>query len=575
MKYSDILKINSSLSYLLNDSEYKIYILSNIVTSQMNEILEFTLRKEQIPAKVKSGDYDNILQDSLRYADCNLIIIFWELCNLIDGFQASAELLDDEQQERFINKTISEIDFVIKNLKSTSLVLMNRFSSLPFSINNLKNSQLENIANQLNLYIMENLPANFKIIDIEKIISTIGIRHCVNYKYFYSSKMLYTFDFFLSYSNYINPIILSNNGKVKKALIFDCDNTLWKGVLGEDGFDKIEMSSDSPEGAVFAEIQSIALALSKNGVLIGICSKNNFSDVDQVIKNHNHMQLKNKDIIVNKSNWDDKASNLKEIAKELNIGLESIVFVDDSPFEVNLIKNILPEITVLQVPEKLYEYPNMLRDNINLFYNASQTKEDLEKVNMYKQQLKRKNAKEYFSDIEDYLASLEIKLKFFTDNKLNIPRLSQMTQKTNQFNLTTNRYSENDIKKFISDDNYRIYAISILDKYGDSGLTGLAIINFDFINSIARIDTLLLSCRVIGRNIEYTFMDLIIESLEKENVDFVFSDYIKTNKNIQVKNFYEKFSFDLIKSTEQVKSYKLKMVKYKKKDLGYIEVLNV
>ena len=143
MKYSEILKANNSLSHLLNDEEYNICIFSNIITSQINEILEFTLRQEHIPARVESGDYDNILQDSQTYCDYNLIIIFWELCNMVEGFQSKAELLNREQLDLFIDKTKSEIDFVLKNLKNTSLILINQFTSLPFHGSAINNTQFD------------------------------------------------------------------------------------------------------------------------------------------------------------------------------------------------------------------------------------------------------------------------------------------------------------------------------------------------------------------------------------------------------------------------------------------------
>ena len=574
MKYSELLKVNKDLTHLLNDDEYNIRILSNITTSQINEILEFTLRSCYIPARVESGEYDNILQDSQKYRGSNVVIIFWELCNIIDGAHYKTELLDDKQLELVINKTKSEIDFVLRNLKKTPLVLINTFTSLPFSHSNIRKNHLDELAKQLNHYLDEIITPNVRLVDIEKVIASVGVSNSLDLRYFFSSKALYTIDFYKAYAEFVKPFIMSANGKAKKALIFDCDNTLWKGILGEDGFNNIEMSSRTKDGAIFAEIQSIALTLNKQGILIGLCSKNNPIDVDEVIESHVDMQLRDEHITINKSNWSDKVSNLKTIAQELNIGLDSLVFVDDSSFEVNLIREQLPEVTVLQVPKRLYEYPKMLRENRGLFYNLSFTAEDKKKINMYKQQVERESLKEKFTDIEDYLASLELKITIYQDDKTIIPRISQLSQKTNQFNLTTKRYTEGNIKSFIEKNVSKVIAFSVSDKFGDSGVTGLCIINFQDEIQSAVIDTFLMSCRIIGRNIEYVFIDYVIEIIKKKKVNVVEASYIQTSKNEQVKEFFEKCSFQLMESTDSIKKYNLDINNYKPFQLDYIEVIN-
>lgn len=573
-KYSEILKRNSDLGKSLPDTGYEIKVLSNIITSQINEILEYTLRVGTIPAIVKSGDYDNIVQDSQKYKDLNTVIIFWELSNIIDGLQYKIELLNNNQLNEILEKTKSEIDLVLKNLKKISLVLINKFTSLPFSSSNISKSNLEELEDQLNHYLENKIPANVRLIDLEKVISNVGVENSLDLRYYYSSKALYTIDFFKAYAEYVKPFIMSANGKSKKALIFDCDNTLWKGILGEDGFDNIEMSSRTKDGAVFAEIQAMALALNKQGILIGLCSKNNLRDVDEVIESHMDMQLRDEHITINKSNWSDKVSNLKAIAQELNIGLDSIVFVDDSSFEVNLIREQLPEITVLQVPERLYEYPKILRENMGLFYNLSFTAEDRKKIEMYKHQVKRETVKKEFSDIEDYLASLELKMIIFENDESIIPRMSQMSQKTNQFNLTTKRYTEGDIQNFINDSNSDVYAFSVSDKFGDSGITGLSIVTTKGTTEMAEIDTLLMSCRVIGRNIEYAFLDYVIEKIKEKKITDLKARYIKTQKNEQVKEFFDRCLFDLIDEDDSVRNYTLDISNYEPKQLNYIEVNN-
>jgi len=565
------LQANKILSKELTTEEHNISILSNITVNQIKELLEYSLRTENVNANVKIANYDNIVQDSLKYSNSNLVIIFWELCNLIDGFQYRVELMKEKDLNELLEKTKSEIDLVFKNLKNTSLVLFNKFSSLSFASSNIRPNKFEKLAKDLNNYLEKVKPSNTQLVDIDKNIAIIGVQNSIDFRYYYSSKALYNIEFLKNYVLGIKPYIMSATGKSKKALIFDCDNTLWKGILGEDGYDNIEMSSKTKNGAIFAEVQNIALALNKHGVLIGLCSKNNPQDIDNVIKTHPDMQLKEENITINKSNWSDKVTNLKSIAKGLNIGLDSLVFIDDSSFEVNLIRDQLPQVTVLQVPEKLYEYPKLLRDNLGLFYNLSSTSEDSKKVEMYKQQVERDSAKSEFETLDDYLASLELTMTIFEDEESIIPRMAQMTQKTNQFNLTTKRYTEADINKYIDSNSSKVYAISISDKFGDSGVTGLCIVKMDSESSSAEIDTFLMSCRIIGRNIEYAFMDYLIENLKENGIEKVQATYIKTLKNEQVKEFYSSCSFSEINSTNDIKEYELIITRYKAKNFNYIK----
>ncbi len=574
LKYSEILKLNKELPKTLKSSSYTISIISNIIVHQIKEILEYLLRTEGINANVNIGDYDNIIQSSTKYKNANIVIIFWELSNILDGLQFKIELFSQDQLDKILEKTKSEIDFVFKNLKNTSLVLINRFSSIHFSSLNIKKNNFDLLADQLNQYLENKISSNIRLINVEKLIANIGLGKCLDLRYFYSSKALYTVDFFKEYAMYIKSYVMSANGKSKKALIFDCDNTLWKGILSEDGFDNIEMNPRTKDGAVFAEVQAIALAFNKQGVLIGLCSKNNHDDIDEVIKSHKDMQLRDEHITINKSNWTDKVTNLKAISKELNIGLDSLVFVDDSPFEINLIREKLPDVTVLKVPKELYNYPKMLRNINGLFYNLSYTDEDKIKIKIYKDQEKRESAKKTFNDIDDYLSSLGLKMTIFKNDETFIPRMSQMTQKTNQFNLTTKRYTEIEIQNFINDPNVIVVAFSLSDNFGDNGLTGLSIIVLDENSKSSVIDSLLMSCRIIGRNVEFTFIDFIVNMLKEKSISVIESQYIKTSKNGQVKEFYDNCFFKLDSENDSTKKYILDINKYKSKQLNYIEVIN-
>jgi FkbH-like protein len=571
LKYSEILNLNKELEDSTQKS-YNISLLSNVIVHQAKEIIEYPLRDSGVNANVLLGDYDNIVQESQKQTTTNAIIIFWELSNLVDGLQYKINLLSEEKIRAIEHKIKSEIEFVGKNLKHCPLLLINKFSSLFFSNLLIANNKLDELAEKLNRFIEKLNQSNIKLINLDKIIAGIGIDNCFDTRYYYSSKAPYTVGFFKSYAQFIKPLILSANGMAKKALIFDCDNTLWKGVLGEDGIDGIELSGESQNGAIFQEIQSIALSLCQQGVILGLCSKNNPEDVNEVLINHPDMILQDKYITVKEVNWSDKANNLRNISKKLNIGLDSMVFVDDSPFEVNLIKEELPEVTVLQVPEKLYEYPQMLRDNLGFFYNLSSTVEDSNKTKILHEQIQREEVKTEFSNIDDYLASLKIIVTIFKNEVSLIPRMAQLTQKTNQFNLTTKRYTESEIENMVSSSSTDVFSFSVNDKYGDNGVTGLCIVDVDN-DKDAFIDTFLMSCRVIGRNVEYIFMDYIINSLINKNINKIRSTYKITKKNKQVERFYDECSFNLVNEKGAMKNYILSLNEYEKSEIKYIEVI--
>jgi FkbH-like protein len=569
LKFSEILRRNKKLECSFQQNSYNISLLSNVIVHQAKDVIEYSLRKRGVNANIELGDYDNIVQESQKNKKTDATIIFWEISNLVSSFQYKIELLTKDEINKIEDKIKLEIDFTISNLKSCPLVLVNKFSSLFFSCFSISNKKLDCLVYELNNYLEEITRPNLRLINLDKIIATVGIDNSLDSRYYYSSKAPYTVVFFKSYAEFIKPFFMSVNGKAKKALIFDCDNTLWGGVLGEDD---IEISASTKYGAIFQDIQSIALSLSRQGVIIGLCSKNNPDDVDKVLANHADMILRDDDISIKMVNWSDKVENLKKISKDLNIGLDSLVFVDDSPFEVNLVKEQLPDVTVLQVPKKLYNYPEMISSNLGLFYNISSTVEDGDRVKSYRDEERRGIVKSKFSSMDEYLSSLDLEVIFFENSKSLISRIAQITQKTNQFNLTTKRYTEIEIENMVSSLATNVYAFSVRDKFGDSGVAGVCIVNFE--NNTAIIDSFLMSCRVIGRNIEYIFMDYIISSLVDKNIVNVTSVFIKTIKNIQVKKFFDKCSFNVINVEGLNVHYSLSIDKYKQSGIKYIKVVD-
>ena len=471
MKYTEILAANKLLSQKINSPKYNIGILSNVIINSFKDILEYQCLKNNINPTIEIGNYDNITQDSFTFKDKDLLIIFFDSLNIFESVDDFFESITPEFYDSFFLKCKNELDIIFKNLGNTSSVIINSFStsvlvSTPSSI-----SKFENLVNDLIIYLRDNLPKNFYIINIDKIFINSGLVDFIDYRFFHSSKAPYTIEFFKEYVAEIEYFLLKNNGKLKKAIIFDCDNTLWRGVLGEDGIDKIDMGVFSKNGKYYNKVQKIITYLSQKGIIIGLCSKNNENDVLEVFKTHKDLFLKEENIVIHKINWNDKATNLKEIAKELNIGLDSIIFVDDSSFEINLIKQHLPEVITIQVPTNIYLYPSFLLKYVYKYFNLDSTQDDLKKTVMYKEQFLRAKEKDKHVSIDQYLTSLEIEITIERDNINQVERLAQLTQKTNQFNLTTKRYTEVQMKNFILSKEYHVFSLTVKDKFGYNGIT--------------------------------------------------------------------------------------------------------
>jgi len=571
LKYSEILKANNQLKKLVEDIRpYSIGVLNNITCNQFGATLSYHLMKQGINPIIQFGNYDNILQDSFNQQDKQLVIVHYELLNIIGKADCYVEDMTDEQLDDIASAIESELSMILHNLTAVPCVLFNTFSAKTIEISPLRNNKFMELADRLNHFVTENKPVNTYVVNIENAISKIGVERTYDMKLYNLSKTLYSIDFWKEYTLLISPIILKVTGKSKKAVIFDCDNTLWKGILGEDGFNGIDMSPQSKLGSFYHTIQNMAVWLSKHGVLIGLCSKNNPEDVAEVVAKHKDMALRDENIVISEVNWNDKASNLQAIAENLNIGLDSIVFVDDSDFEINLIKEQLPQVLCLQVPDAIYNFPIQFADIINTYFFFSDNKSDLDKTLQYKQQACRNQQKSKFTDITDYLKSLEMVVSYAVDRNEDVERVSQLTQKTNQLNVCTNRYTQSQIDAVRNSSRQSYIALSVSDKFGDSGLTGVAIVSYE--NNMGRIDDFLMSCRVMGRNIEFAFVDYVVDYLKQHGCDTIEACYLPTQKNKPVSEFYDRCGFSVVSNHDGTKKYVLHTEEYNHQNISYIKI---
>ncbi len=550
LKFFEIVSENRKIKNALNGTPFRVTILSNITINPLKDILEYVLGIGGIKSNVKIGDYDNILQDAEKFCDSDAFIVFWEAVNYIPNLSYNANLLSSEELDQILNKCSIEIELLLKTLKNAPLILFNKFSSLAFNHNQFQADGFDVLVKRMNFVLESYSEKNLFIVDLDRIIASLGIVNAISLQNFYASTALYTLPMLKQYVAQVAPALMPLRGKIKKVLILDCDYTLWPGVLGEDGVSNILAKYETPIGKPYREIQAIVATLVKKGILVGICSKNNEQDVIKFFNVDKELKLREEHLCIKKVNWEDKASNIKDIAKILNVGLDSIVFVDDSDFETQLVQKLLPEVMVFQVPTNVYDYPAMMRKLANNFFILSRTVEDEKKLEMYRSENVRTEAKNSFENLDDYLRYLELSVCVTLNPRSLSNRLSQLTQKTNQFNLTTHRYSETEIDNFLASEKYQVYALDVNDRFGTYGTVGLVIVEFNRTEFSATIDTFLMSCRTMGRKVEFAFFDAILKDLWKFDVKHLYAKYSPTEKNNPVSFVYEELGFVLLTEPE-------------------------
>tara|TARA_B100000787_G_C16188391_1_gene296000 strand:+ start:58 stop:1716 length:1659 start_codon:yes stop_codon:yes gene_type:complete len=346
----------------------------------------------------------------------------------------------------------------------------------------------------------------------------------------------------------------------KKLLVLDCDNTLWGGILGEDGIKSISLGQDGI-GKAFVDFQKTIKSFLNQGVLLAIASKNNEKDVLEVFEKHESMEIKKKDIINFKVNWKEKSENIRAISEELDLGLESFVFWDDNPFERDKVKKNLPQVLTVDPTDEVVYWADQLRqlDELSKF---NVTAEDKIKLKQYKIRSKFLTGKKNFSDEGNYLKSIKLNATRIKINQSNISRAVQMTQKTNQFNLRTARYTQSEIERINKNKKNIAFLVNLKDIYGEHGITAILIAkNID--NKSIFIDTCLMSCRILGRNLESWILKELQKVAQKRGIEHVYAEYIETKSNSMCKSFYSDHNFKKIKATKEVqKKIKIKGALY-------------
>ena len=510
--------------------------------------------------EVYEGDYDLIYEtvldiESKIYSDhSDYIVLFHSTEKISESFYKARP----EEQRGFAAKTETYFRNLIANIQwnTKAGIIISNFPEINDSVfGNFASKTPSSFLHQLrkiNISLQDIAleTKNVFIADISSLVNNEGRKHAVSAKWYITSHNVFVLDFLPVVAKCFTDILAALSGKFRKALILDLDNTMWGGIIGDDGMENIQIG-DLGIGLAFTQLQYWAKELKKRGILIGICSKNDEHIAKEVFEKHPDMILRMEDISIFIANWSNKGDNIKYIQEVLNIGMDSIVFIDDNPFERNLVRTMCPEATVPELPEDPADYLSYLQ-SLNLFETVSHTEEDAVRTKQYQEETKRVVMQQSFESVDEYLASLHMEAKVETINSFNLARCAQLTQRSNQFNLTTLRYTEEQLKNFIEKGGKAI-CISLKDKFGDYGLISLLLLEKK--DNTLHINTWIMSCRVLKRGVEELAINEAVQLGQQEGCSELHGIYLPTAKNGMVKLLYSTMGFEQINDKENTLNY--------------------
>ena len=498
---------------------------------------------------LKEADYNQLdLQilnpgSELYKSEPEFIIIFKSSQKLLKQYYKASY----EGKANFANTTIETINQYIDTINqqiNTKIIIFNVAELPDMVFNNYGNKVPHSWTYQsrkLNFQLMDLAANNTNVFiaDISAIQNRYGRRESFDPQIYIRTDIVTSLKVLPDIARSVVDIIQSARGKFKKCLILDLDNTTWGGIIGDDGIEHIQIGSLGL-GKAFTELQSWAKNLKDRGIILAICSKNEDKIAREPFEKHPDMVLRLEDIAVFVANWENKADNIRHIQSILNIGFDSMVFLDDNPFERNLVRQELPELTVPELPKDPAEYVPYLQQ-FNLFETTSYSSLDKDRTGQYQTEAKRVGLQKNFGSISDFLENLKMEAIAKSFDDFHVPRIAQLTQRSNQFNLRTIRYSEKEIKDIINSNQHRSLYISLKDKFGDYGLISLVILTKE--TDQLFIDTWIMSCRVLKRDVESFVLNELVQIAKEEKVSYLVGERLPTKKNIIVKDHYQNLGF--------------------------------
>ena len=455
--------------------------------------------------KVVVGGYDTLAPDFTTFAqsgvDYILAIPFFD--NLLPAFEARLGAgMDAAIVDQVCGDLVNQYQIALASCPNVPQILIGAMHRAWPLVQLIGPDAVADILDRFRTS-MSDVVANFpnaQTVDFQAFAANVGLRGLIDRRFYAQAKAPYSLAMLNEIALGIAAATRGYGQYYYKVLALDCDNTLWGGVIGEDLLQGIKLSPFDYPGNVFWRVQQEILALQQAGTVLCLCTKNNPADVEEVLASHPDMPIRAEHLTICKINWDDKSSNLRAIASELNVGLDSIVFLDDSSYELEGVRSQVPSVRTFQVPPNISEYLAVVEQIKALFISGGISAESQAKSQQYRQKLSAERTRAQFVSQEEYLASLDLRIEITRDSEADQPRISELTQKSNQFNVTTRRYTPGEIAAAMASHDRCVYSVVVEDKFGSAGLTAVVVV--DFSGDTAEVDAFLMSCRVIGRGVE-------------------------------------------------------------------------
>jgi FkbH-like protein len=532
-----------------NLPEIRIALLGDAATQQFVPLLKALLRRAGFNSVVYEGPFAGIELD-VYDSDSPLYRFQPDFIALLNSTQALRVQYygRTESASEFLQQIVAQLERIWSAIqaRSTALILQSNYV-LPLerlfgNFDQKVADSLYSVTAAVNVQIVERARTHAGVFvnDIEAVASWVGRRTWFDERLWFLAKTFCAVDHLPVVAQNMVQILLASLGRVVKCVVLDLDNTLWGGVIGDDGVNGIKLTSHG-DGESFHLLQSFLLELSRRGVLLAVCSKNDLKNALDPFLNHPEMVLKREHIAAFQANWDDKAQNIRRIQKQLNIGFDSMVFLDDNPFERNLVRELLPGVIVPELPEDPSDYLAAISE-LNLFETTSFSSEDLKRAEMYRVEAERKQEGSSYANLEEFLNSLDMRITVERWDEFHLPRIAQLTQRSNQFNLTTRRLSEAQCAAMMKDTGscLPIYA-ELSDRLGNHGL--ISVVSCEPHGDDLVIRDWLMSCRVLTRTVEQYLMTYVFDQAERLGMNRVIGEYIPTAKNAMVRDFFAQFGF--------------------------------
>ncbi len=550
-----------------NATPCRLAILRSFTVEPLIPILRAAARLHGIELTVQLGDFNTYVQDVLDPSsrlytfDPQIVAIAIQTRDIAPDLWNRFTDLSVHQLEGEVKRVEEDLRSWIKSFRShhsASLIIHNlevpAFCSAGVLDGQVEHSQGEAIRriNRALRRAAQETPGVY-VLDYDGLVARYGRSRWHDERKWLTMRMpIVAQGFFPLAKEYVRYLI-PNLGLTRKVLVMDLDNTLWGGVIGEDGLKGIKLGDDYP-GAAFLALQRVILHLYQRGSILAICSKNNSEEALQVLREHPAMLLRPEHIAAFRINWEDKPKNLREIAKELNIGTDALAFLDDNPFERERVAAEMPEVFVINLPPDPMDYALALQD-CPVFERLTLAEEDRGRGRYYVQERVRKELQQSTPSLEDFYRSLRMEAQIATVDATTIGRVAQLTQKTNQFNLTTRRYTEQQVCDLVKDVQSRVYYLRLKDRFGDSGLVGVAMIRRS--GDVVEIDNFLLSCRVIGRTVETALLAHLAAVSLADGAKILRGSFIPTKKNAPARDFYSSHGFKLATQDGETTTWEL------------------